>query len=371
MIAIIHMLYHGLRTDFVYAGDVVTTISLHSGIRQTCPYSGTIFALSLDPFVRWYLSRSIFTGTHIYLYADDLANAMRDIYRHLLLILCALHHWRLASGLALKPPKCVVLPLWVGDCTEIRNFVGNRPGFSPDAVRTSARYLGVDLGVETAASRWLSVAPRITRHAHDIRTAGATLPTRVALHNAHVSSIVRYRAAFFPPSPALLRTYHHSEQIVFNAPWQTVPAAVLHDLRGLGFRADIVDIGVMRGHSLAPGRQQPRNSPRLGSLRRDAGQRRRRSGHPPKRCLRPRLAHSQQLHPQHARPVLTPLRIAPLLTGIALFTTRGHDVPTPQRRNTSRRRTMSPATARRSMGSRGARGLGRVVHAVFLIHHPR
>lgn len=39
LIAIIRMLYHDLHTDFVYAGTVVTTIALHSGIRQGCPLS--------------------------------------------------------------------------------------------------------------------------------------------------------------------------------------------------------------------------------------------------------------------------------------------------------------------------------------------
>lgn len=66
LIAIIRMVYHDLRTDFVYGGMVVTTIELHSGIRQGCPLSGTIFALSLDPFVRWYLSRPVFTGSYIF-----------------------------------------------------------------------------------------------------------------------------------------------------------------------------------------------------------------------------------------------------------------------------------------------------------------
>lgn len=244
LIAIIRMLYHDFRTETIYGGAVVTTISLHSGIRQGCRLSGTMFALSLDPFVRWYLSRSIFNGSYIFLYADDLANAFRDVYQQLPLILRALLHWRRASGLSLKPSKCVVLPLWVGDYSDIKNFVGNLPGFTTDVVRSSARYLGVELGVNSCAAQWLSVAPRITQRAHDIRNAGASLPSRVALHNTHVASMIRYRATLFPPSQELLRTYRHSAQIVLNTPWQAIPAPVLHDMRGLGFQSDLVDIAV-------------------------------------------------------------------------------------------------------------------------------
>lgn len=100
LIAIIRMVCHDLCTDFVYAGVVVTTISLHSGIRQGCPLSGTIFALSLDPFLRLYLSGSVLNGMHRFLHADTFANTMRGAYRHLPLILRALHQCCLASGLA-------------------------------------------------------------------------------------------------------------------------------------------------------------------------------------------------------------------------------------------------------------------------------
>lgn len=125
LISIIKMLYTDFTTDLHYVGRSVASITLHAGIRQGCPLSGTIFALCLDPFVRWYLSRPLFNGTRNFLYADDLANALRDVYRLLRLVLRALHHWSLASGLTLKPSKCVVLPLWDGDYSELKRFVAS------------------------------------------------------------------------------------------------------------------------------------------------------------------------------------------------------------------------------------------------------
>lgn len=90
LIALILLLYTDLCTDFVYTGDVVATSDLRAGIRQGCPLSSTIFALACD--VRWYLASPAFTSTCIFLYADDMAAAMRDAFHALPFIIRALHH---------------------------------------------------------------------------------------------------------------------------------------------------------------------------------------------------------------------------------------------------------------------------------------
>lgn len=110
LINITKVLYTDLTTDLYYVGVVVASIALRTGTRQGCPLSGTRFALTLDAFGRWYQSRPVFSGTRIFLYTDDLANALKNVYRLLPLVLRALHHWSLASGLTLKHAKCVVMP---------------------------------------------------------------------------------------------------------------------------------------------------------------------------------------------------------------------------------------------------------------------
>lgn len=132
------------------------------------------------------------------------------------------------------------------------------------------------LGVAASFTQWLTVAPRLTRRAHDIRDAGATMPTRIALHNAHVSSMVRYRAAFFPT---------HA-QIILNASWRAFPGEALLDLRRWGFRTDLVDIEVMRGRAGSPGSDMPSSARRMARLRGKSGQRRRLARRPPQRRLR-------------------------------------------------------------------------------------
>lgn len=144
----------------------------------------------------------------------------------------------------MKPSKFVILPLWGGNDDKLWDFIGALPGFSADAVRTSARYLGVDLGVRSSHTQWGSVCPKLTRGAHDKRNAGAPIPVHVALHNTHVTSIIRCRAAGFPHSERLLHTHHRSAQVILNSPWRAFPQEALLSLKSLGFQTDLVDIKV-------------------------------------------------------------------------------------------------------------------------------
>lgn len=117
-------------------------------------------------------------------------------------------------------------------------------GFQPPIADMNPN-LGVDLGVAAASSQWDSLIPRITRRAHDIRQAGASIGTRTALHNVHISSMIRYRASFFPPSDRLVRTQRHSAQLVLNAPWHAIPHSVLVSFGSLGFQTDLHDAQVV------------------------------------------------------------------------------------------------------------------------------
>lgn len=125
------------------AGVVVRMIGVLSDVRQRRPLFGAIF-------VRWHLGHHVFQQTHIFLYADDLSNDMADLFYALPLVVHSLCHWSRASGLQLKPSKCIVLPLWDGDLGELHALLDSLPGFCTVAIRTSARDLGVGLGMGAA-----------------------------------------------------------------------------------------------------------------------------------------------------------------------------------------------------------------------------
>ena len=82
-----------------------------SGVLQGCPLSGSIFALAADGFLRR-LRRILSCGGHGVLRAcaDDIAVALGCI-RPMAELCRAFAHFEQLSGLALKPAKCIILPM--------------------------------------------------------------------------------------------------------------------------------------------------------------------------------------------------------------------------------------------------------------------
>lgn len=126
---------------------------------------------------------------------DDLADALAAVCLALPFVMRALSDWARTSGLHVKPSTCIMLPLRKGNCTALRTFLDTIHAFSPAAVRSFAHYLGVDLGMNGAA-QWATLCPKVARRGLDVGSADAPVPTRIALHNVHVTRMLCYRAAF-------------------------------------------------------------------------------------------------------------------------------------------------------------------------------
>ena len=95
-----------LSSSFIFAFAIL------SGVLQGCPLSGSIFAVSLDPFLRWMEKDIEATGRGtVRACADDIGAALGAL-QHLVIIEPIFRAARLAAGLTLKPSKCVIVPLF-------------------------------------------------------------------------------------------------------------------------------------------------------------------------------------------------------------------------------------------------------------------
>lgn len=143
LLGTIEMMYHNMVTYFEVGGHVCAVVELKSGIRQGCPLSGTICAIALDPAIRYFLEQATFASCRIFAFADDLAVVLTKIAEQLVQLARFFDEWYKASGLCLKPRKCMRIPLWDGGFLELRGVVDAVPAFTGMETSSSARYLGV------------------------------------------------------------------------------------------------------------------------------------------------------------------------------------------------------------------------------------
>lgn len=68
---------------------------------------------------------------------------------------------------------------------------------------------------------------------------------RVRLFNAYVASLLHFKLQFVEADKSALTAYWHAAQMVTKAPWQTMPAKLLQELRTVGLPAEIRDPHVM------------------------------------------------------------------------------------------------------------------------------
>ena len=91
-----------------------------SGIRQGCPASGTLFALAIDPCIRYMMDKLGPQKGVITAYADDIAAAVRELYHSIEILDKAFATIARCSPLELHPGKVIIIPLWKFDIEEVR-----------------------------------------------------------------------------------------------------------------------------------------------------------------------------------------------------------------------------------------------------------
>lgn len=141
---VIRVMYHDLRTVFVVGGHSCVEVRLRGGVRQACPLSGSLFAIALDPVIRYFLEQATFASCRIFAFADDLAVVLTCFVLQLEALGAMFANWFAASGLCLKARKCVMLLVWQGLHVQARELVDCIAVFVRDGYRDVSQVLRAD-----------------------------------------------------------------------------------------------------------------------------------------------------------------------------------------------------------------------------------
>eukprot|EP00974_Lingulodinium_polyedra_P017458 1691992-Lingulodinium_polyedra.AAC.1 len=138
-------LYHNNHCHMVVAGRRFDGFCTTRGIRQGCPLSPLLFAVSSDLLLRR-LARLVPSAVRR-AYADDLAIVHADIESQLGPLQDIFFEYERLSGLRLNVKKTVMVPLFPWDPLSLRaRLHAAAPLWGQLGIARNAKYLGVYLG---------------------------------------------------------------------------------------------------------------------------------------------------------------------------------------------------------------------------------
>ena len=158
----IKLLYSQVRCVIKVKGTDHGEVDMKTGVRQGCPLSPLLFAVTVDLLLRR-LTR-LFPGTVFRAFADDIGAVFNDIIADADKIMEVFKQYGDASGLELNFPKTIVVPLWEGRETDARvESVKQNKRWENVDFRSAAVYLGFALGPGKGDSSWDKASRKFTQ----------------------------------------------------------------------------------------------------------------------------------------------------------------------------------------------------------------
>jgi hypothetical protein len=242
----IRQLYFDCSAMLLFNGSELGFISLCSGIKQGCPLSGSLFALAIDPLIRYLLHTSVLGSICITAFADDIAIVVANLFTMLPGILASFRRWALASSLCLNSTKSAIIPLWTYDSAMIWRWLRVvAPDFAACSICSSAKYLGIFVGPGADDLQWDSVQHKVLARAAEAAFCGSGLMDKILNFKMHGTSTVLFKAQFADLSANMLTAYRKAEQRLTAAPWMSLAPDLLHSLGALGLPVGLADIQLL------------------------------------------------------------------------------------------------------------------------------
>ena len=213
-----------------------------AGVLQGCPWSGFLFAISLDPFL-WWISSVLHASDCgvVRACADDIGGSFKRLSA-LLLVSPVFDAARLAATLRLKPRKCIIVPTGVRlslHLVEIIRLwlVSHIPEWAAFAVSPSALYLGFWLGPVSDLLQWRGPLVKWSRRVEDVAAAGTSACVTQLRYSSRAFPVLGYVAQLAPPPATASTLERQALHRLLHIPFNAMGAHGVFHLRDAGCRS--------------------------------------------------------------------------------------------------------------------------------------
>jgi endonuclease/exonuclease/phosphatase family metal-dependent hydrolase len=246
IIAAFRALYRDCHATINLLGKRRRRFEILSGIRQGCPASGTLFALAMDPCIRFLIARIGPKYGIVNAYADDIAAVIRNLFDTLKLINFCFEVIGRATALHLHPGKVVVIPLWKFDESVVRKRIkGLVPRLALAKIEDCGKLLGFYVGPGADRLQFRGVVEELRARARYLASLNLSWSGVASLYRSHVLSTTCHILQLAPPTKELRQTESSILAVATKSPANAVPLAVLTRLKDFGLRTDFMSIDIL------------------------------------------------------------------------------------------------------------------------------
>jgi exonuclease III len=246
IIAAFRALYQDCHAMINLLGKRRRRFAILSGIRQGCPASGTLFALAMDPCIRFLIATIGPKRGLVNAYADDIAAVIRNLFDTLKLIDRCFETIASATALHLHPGKVVVIPLWKFDESAVRlRIKGLVPRLALAKIEDCGKLLGFFVGPGAERFQFRGVVEELRARARYLASLNLSWSGVASLYRSHVLSTASHILQLAAPTKELRQTESSILAVATKSPANAVPLAVLSRLRAFGLRTDFMSIDIL------------------------------------------------------------------------------------------------------------------------------
>ena len=223
-----------------------TLYKIESGIIQGCPLSGSIFVLTVDPFLQL-LKRTIPSATNR-AFADDIATLVQSL-QDLPTLKRSFDLFRDISGLDLKVKKCSLIPLGINPTPDAIKRVTRAvrkitPEWANFSVVPSAEYLGVMIGPKGgSAASWEKPLKKFIERTNLIANAALAPSIGTDLYTQRVVPTMGYIAQIACTTPKIWNAEKWALQRITHIPHNAFPRNTFFYQHEIGMR-NITPLGI-------------------------------------------------------------------------------------------------------------------------------